>query len=86
MTKPQEIVSTQPDISLDVSDLVCPMTIVKAREVIRQLQVGQVMEIYSDRAGLLQEMASFCRATGHHLLKIQEKERDYRVWVRKGTI
>lgn len=73
----------KPDLSVDVCDLVCPMTLVKAREVIRQLKVGQIMEIFSDRAGLLQDMASFCRATGHHLLKIQEMERDYRVWVRK---
>lgn len=77
--------ATQPEISLDVSDLVCPLTLIKAREVMRHLKVGQVMEIFSDRAGLLQDMASFCRATGHHLLKIQEKERDYRVWVRKDA-
>lgn len=75
----------QPDISLDASDLVCPLTLIKAREVIRQLKVGQVMEIFSDRAGLLQDMASFCRATGHHLLRVQEIERDYRVWVRKES-
>lgn len=74
------------DVTLDCFGLLCPLPIIKTSEKIKELKKGEVLEVISTDEGIKNDMASWCRATGQELLKIEEEENNpkvYRVFVRK---
>jgi len=50
---------------------------------IKELQVGQVLEVVADDRGIKMDMPAWCRATGHEYLGVEEKDGEYRVYVKK---
>ena len=73
------------DFTLDTFGLVCPMPIVKASQKIKELAVGQVLEVLSDDEGIKQDMPAWCQATGHQFLGLKEEDGEFKVYVRKGN-
>ena len=58
------------DQSLDCVGLYCPMPIVKTAEKIKQLKLGEVLEIVADDKGIKLDMSAWCKATGHEFLGV----------------
>jgi len=79
----QEAKVFNPDKRIDCTGLFCPMPIVKTREAIRQLAVGQVLEMLSDDPASDPDMKSWAQITGHELLDISRDGAVYRFLVRK---
>jgi TusA-related sulfurtransferase len=73
----------QADRSLDCLGLFCPMPIVKTREAIRSMGVGQVLEMLSDDPSSEADMKSWARRTGNELLAVTKDGSVYRFLVRK---
>ncbi len=73
----------KPDKQIDCLGLFCPIPIVKTREAIRELTVGQVLEMLSDDPASEADMKSWTRRTGHELLEITQNGAVYRFLVRK---
>jgi TusA-related sulfurtransferase len=73
----------KPDKQIDCLGLFCPIPIVKTREAIRELAVGQVIEMLSDDPASEADMKSWSRRTGHELLEITRNGAVYRFLVRK---
>lgn len=71
------------DAILDTLGLYCPMPIVKTAEKIKDLKIGQVLEVISDDEGIKEDMPAWCKRTGNEFLRIEEGEGEYRVYVRK---
>jgi TusA-related sulfurtransferase len=71
------------DKSIDCVGLYCPIPILRTREAIRSLQVGQVLEMTSDDPASEADMKSWSARTGHELLEIQKDGPVYRFFVRK---
>jgi TusA-related sulfurtransferase len=71
------------DQNLDCVGLYCPMPIVKTSEKFKQLKVGEVLEVTADDPGIKQDMPAWCQTTGHEFLGIEEKDGEYRVYVKK---
>ena len=71
------------DAILDTLGLYCPMPIVKTAEMIKDLKIGQVLEVISDDEGIKEDMPAWCRRTENEFLRIEEGEGEYRVYVRK---
>ena len=71
------------DAILDTLGLYCPMPIVKTAQKIKDLKVGQVLEVISDDEGIKEDMPAWCKRTGNEFLRIEEGEGEYRVYVRK---
>lgn len=71
------------DAILDTLGLYCPMPIVKTAKKIKDLKIGQVLEVVSDDEGIKEDMPAWCRRTGNEFLRIEEGEGEYRVYVRK---
>ena len=59
------------------------MPIVKIRDVIKGLAVGEVIEMLSDDPASEADMKSWTRRTGHELLEISKNDAVYRFLVRK---
>ena len=79
----QESEVFNPDKQIDCIGLFCPMPIVKTREAIRQMAVGQVLEMSSDDPASEPDMKSWAQITGHELIHIGHAGAVYRFLVRK---
>lgn len=72
-----------PDRQIDCTGLFCPMPIVKTREALTQMVVGEVLEMLSDDPASEADMRSWSRSTGHDLLEVGRSGATYRFVVRK---
>jgi TusA-related sulfurtransferase len=73
-----------PDRQIDCTGLFCPMPIVKTREAMTQMVVGEVLEMLSDDPASEADMRSWSRNTGHDLLEVGRSGAVYRFVVRKA--
>lgn len=71
------------DRTLDCLGLYCPMPILKIRDAIKELSVGQVIEMLSDDPASEADMQSWSTRTGHHLVDVERNGAVYRFLVRK---
>ena len=72
-----------PDKRIDCTGLFCPLPVVKTREAIRDMALGQVLEMLSDDPGSDPDMRSWAQITGHELLAVSREDGLYRFLVRK---
>ena len=71
------------DRKLDCLGLFCPMPILKTRDALKGMDVGQVLEMLSDDPASEADMKSWTKRTGHELLEIARDGAVYRFIVRK---
>ncbi|RMH88397.1 MAG: sulfurtransferase TusA family protein [Calditrichaeota bacterium] len=71
------------DQTLDCSGLLCPMPVVKTNKAMKELEVGQVLEMIATDPGSIPDMEAWARQTGHELLLAQEEEGKYRFHIKK---
>ena len=72
-----------PDKQIDCTGLFCPMPIVKTREAIRQMAVGQLLRMLSDDPSSDPDMRSWAQITGNELVEVTRDGGIYRFLVRK---
>jgi tRNA 2-thiouridine synthesizing protein A len=73
----------KPDATLDCYGLLCPMPIIQTAKKIRELRVGQVLEVLSTDEGIVDDMPAWCKMTGQEYLGLEKDGDVYRVYVRK---
>ena len=73
-----------PDRHIDCTGLFCPMPIVKTREALKQMTVGQLLEMLSDDPGSEPDMRSWAQLSGHELVGVSRNGAIYRFLVRKS--
>ena len=73
----------KPDVMLDCYGLLCPMPIIQTAKKIKELRVGQVLEILSTDEGIVKDMPAWCQMTGQEYLGLEKDGDVYRVYVRK---
>ena len=73
----------QSDQTLDCVGIYCPTPIVKTTAKIKELKVGDVLEIISDDKRIRLDMPDWIQRTGHELLGLEEKNGEYHVYVKK---
>ncbi len=71
------------DKKLDCVGLFCPMPILKTREAMKHLTLGQVLEMTSDDPASEADMRSWAARAGHELLEIEKNGTVFRFFVRK---
>jgi tRNA 2-thiouridine synthesizing protein A len=79
----------QKDVILDTLGLFCPMPIIKTSQKIKELKVGQVLEVISDDEGIKEDMPAWCETTGHEFLGLEEQANggnptQYRAYVKRS--
>lgn len=79
----QESKVFNPDKQIDCTGLFCPMPIVKTREAIKQMAVGDILEMLSDDPASDPDMRSWAQITGHDLIDVSREGAVYRFLVRK---
>jgi tRNA 2-thiouridine synthesizing protein A len=76
--------SVAADRKLDCVGLFCPMPILKTRDALKTMVVGQVLEMTSDDPASEADMKSWTSRTGHELLEIEKDGAVFRFVVRKA--
>jgi len=71
------------DATLDCTGLYCPMPIIETTDKIRELEIGQVLEVLADDKGIKSDMPAWCESTGNEFLGIEEEDGEYKVYVKK---
>ena len=71
------------DRKLDCVGLFCPMPILKTRDALKAMTVGQVLEMTSDDPASEADMKSWTARTGHELLELEKNGAVFRFIVRK---
>jgi len=79
----QETKVVNPDRQIDCTGLFCPMPIVKTREAVAQMAVGQILLMLSDDPASDPDMRSWAQNTGHELLEVARSGAVYRFVIRK---
>lgn len=71
------------DRQIDCIGLFCPMPIVRTREAIAEMAVGQVLEMLADDPASEADMKSWSRRSGNELMEVSKCDGIFRFLVRK---
>lgn len=73
------------DKYLDVRGLVCPEPVMLLHKAVREIQVGEVIEVRATDPSTQRDIPKFCGFLGHELISTQVQEEEYWYWVKKGA-
>ena len=59
------------------------MSIVKTAQEFKKMKIGETLEVLSTDMGIKSDMPAWCKTTGNEFLGIEEKEGEYKVYVKK---
>ncbi len=71
------------DDILDAKGLNCPLPILKAKNALKALSNGQVLEILATDPGAIKDFEAFCRATGNKLLSSEQDGNIYKFLIER---
>ena len=70
--------------TLDCKGMLCPMPVVKTKKALKDMNIGDLLEMVSTDPGSMPDMAAWARQTRHDLLEADEVEDStYRFVIRK---
>jgi tRNA 2-thiouridine synthesizing protein A len=79
-------VSPKPDHQLDASGLYCPEPVMLLHNKIRDMAVGELLELLATDPSTTRDVPKFCHFLGHELVAEESVELGYRYLIRKqGT-
>lgn len=73
----------RPNQTVDCIGLYCPMPILKIREALDKMDVGQVVELVADDPAAEEDIKYFTKTTGQELLKIEKEGDQIRFLIKK---
>lgn len=62
----------KPAMVLDTKGLLCPAPVIKTSQAVKQIQVGQVLEVLATDPGSKPDLTSWSRMTGNELVSVAE--------------
>ncbi len=72
------------DAVVDCVGMYCPIPIVKTAGKMKELTIGQVLEVIADDEGIKQDMPNWAKMTGNEFIGIEEDKGVYHVFVKKA--
>lgn len=80
-----DIAEIKTDAYVDITNIVCPVTFVKAKVAIEELKVGEVLKVHMNGGEPLQNVPRSMKEEGHRVLKLTENDDGtYDLIVEKG--
>ena len=69
--------------TIDVLGFFCPVPIAEAKKLLQKMQIGEILEVWSDDPEVLHDMPLLLERTGDELLSIEENAGEYRILIRR---
>lgn len=76
--------NTQFDVELDCRGLSCPMPVLKTKKALDEMEGGQILKMVSTDAGSKSDVRALIKRTGHELITVAEKNREFTFMIKKG--
>lgn len=73
------------DATVDCIGLYCPVPIMKTRQEMDKLTIGQVMELLSDDAAVEEDIKAWAKRTGQRILDLRKTDEGWRILIKKVT-
>jgi TusA-related sulfurtransferase len=75
----------KPDRTLDVRGQICPMPVIETSRAIKEMDIGQVLEVLTSDPNSRSDIKAWSRMTGNELLYMEEEPSSdvYRFYIRK---
>jgi len=67
------------EYQLDTQGLLCPMPVIKTQNRIKELTVGDTLEVLASDPGVMHDIPSWCRINGHTILNKSHEGRLIRI-------
>lgn len=75
------------DDSLDITDAVCPITFVKVKMALEDLENGQILDVHLNEGEPIQNVPRSLKDEGHKVLSVQKNDDEtYNLLVQKGGL
>lgn len=75
------------DEFLDITDVVCPMTFVKTKVALEDLDDGQILELRLNDGEPIQNLPRSLKDDGHKILELANNDDGtFTIWVEKGGL
>jgi tRNA 2-thiouridine synthesizing protein A len=71
------------DQTLDCYGLLCPMPIIQTAKRMKEMRIGEVLEVVSTDKGIKEDMPAWCRQSGQEFLGIEEEEDVFKAYIKK---
>ena len=72
------------DDKVDITDVVCPVTFVKAKVALEELEDGQILDLRMNDGDAVQNVPRSIKEEGHQILKLEDNgDETYTLIVRK---
>jgi tRNA 2-thiouridine synthesizing protein A len=69
--------------TLDAKGLMCPMPIVKLAKKMKDMKVGEVLELIADDVGSKEDVPAWCKRTGNQLVSQKEEGGAFYFYIKK---
>jgi len=76
--------SNNADLELDVSELQCPLPLLKAKLALNSLASDQVLKVIATDPGSEKDFHLFIEQSDHQILDFQKDSVSYYYWIKKG--
>jgi tRNA 2-thiouridine synthesizing protein A len=71
------------DKFLDTSGLLCPEPVMMLHKAVRELLVGEVIQVVATDPSTQRDIPKFCHFLGHELIKQEEQSASYIYYIKK---
>lgn len=71
------------DQTLDAKGLNCPLPILRTKKALKDMAVGDVLEIHATDPGAVKDFEAFCRTTGNELVDSSNANGEYHFRIRR---
>ncbi|NIN51930.1 MAG: hypothetical protein GTO23_02005 [Nitrososphaeria archaeon] len=69
---------------MDAKGLECPIPLLKTVTEIRNIEVGEILEILSTDQGSISDITRWAKKMGHKIIKVIEEEQTIKIYIRRG--
>lgn len=74
-----------PSQTLDARGLFCPEPVMLLHKTIKDVEVGEVLQVLATDPATERDIAKFCRFLGHELISTVEQDKEYHFLLRKNA-
>ncbi|MBL4820893.1 MAG: sulfurtransferase TusA family protein [Gammaproteobacteria bacterium] len=76
--------SINADLELDVSELQCPLPLLKAKLALNSLATDQILKVTATDPGSEKDFHVFINQSDHQILDFKKDSISYYYWIKKG--
>ena len=76
--------NNKPVKTLDCIGLYCPEPLFQTREQIDTIEVGEILEVFSDDTAAEEDLKRFAKRTGHEIILFEQKDKIMHFLIKRG--